>query len=148
MHQACAIHYKDPEVGSPMSSPLSSYFYQIHGLVDKWRQAFERFNTIKSRDHNFILASQILFGLVNDIPGVVIGPDGKPHPVDPGWGSLLGATSHERKEAVIELAIQRLARSLSPARAAIVMETTGPHLHGEGPGIGASWTAPEPAIPE
>jgi hypothetical protein len=31
---------------------------------------------------------KILYGVTNDAPGVVLGPDG-PHPVDPGWGRLI-----------------------------------------------------------
>jgi len=32
---------------------------------------------------------QILWGIVNDAPGAVRGPNGGPVPVDPGWGALL-----------------------------------------------------------
>jgi hypothetical protein len=143
MHQACAIHYKDPEIGSPMTSPLSTYFYQIHGLIEKWRQSFEAFTSIKSHERNFLLASQILFGLIDDRPGVVLGPDG-PHPVDPGWGSLVAATRHEAKQAVIQMAVNRLSASLSHERASIVIE---PVLPAGESAIGHAWTATENAMP-
>jgi hypothetical protein len=31
---------------------------------------------------------EIIAGIINDAPGWYIGPDGKPHPYDPGWGAF------------------------------------------------------------
>jgi hypothetical protein len=31
----------------------------------------------------------IIAGIINDAPGWYIGPDGKPHPYDPGWGTFV-----------------------------------------------------------
>jgi hypothetical protein len=31
----------------------------------------------------------IIAGIINDAPGWYIGPDGKPHPYDPGWGTYV-----------------------------------------------------------
>jgi len=36
LHNASASQYGDPNIGSIMTSPLSSYFYKIHGLIDYW----------------------------------------------------------------------------------------------------------------
>jgi hypothetical protein len=32
---------------------------------------------------------EIIAGIINDAPGWYIGPDGKPHPYDPGWGTFV-----------------------------------------------------------
>ena len=34
----------------------------------------------------------IIAGIINDAPGWYIGPDGKPHPYDPGWGTFVQKT--------------------------------------------------------
>jgi len=39
-------------------------------------------------DDRYAQFVQILWGIVNDAPGAVLGPNG-PIPIDPGWGSLL-----------------------------------------------------------
>lgn len=37
LHGACARHFHDPNIGSPMTAPvISTYFYKIHGLVNFW----------------------------------------------------------------------------------------------------------------
>ena len=51
---------------------------------------------------------QILFGVVNDAPGLVIGPDGKPHPVDP-WGPLVSRLSPEKQDILLGLAMTEIA---------------------------------------
>jgi Common central domain of tyrosinase len=55
----------------------------------------------------------ILFGIINDAPGVVIGPDGKPHPVDPGWGRLLAHVNQlepASRETLIGLAVAEIGK--------------------------------------
>lgn len=36
LHGAAAIAFNDGDIGSPTTSPGSSYFYQLHGLIDFW----------------------------------------------------------------------------------------------------------------
>lgn len=38
------------------------------------------------KEHLPVSVSKIIFGLVNDSPGVIIGPNGIPVPIDPEWG--------------------------------------------------------------
>ncbi len=57
-----------------------------------------------------LVAVRILFGVTNDAPGVVIGPDGKPHPVpggpgDPVWSQL----SPVARDRLIGSAVNELA---------------------------------------
>lgn len=40
-------------------------------------------------DERYELWVEILWGIINDAPGAVRGPNGGPVPVDPGWGALL-----------------------------------------------------------
>jgi hypothetical protein len=41
LHGASAQQYGDPNVGNVTTSPLSSYFYKIHGLIDYWWARFQ-----------------------------------------------------------------------------------------------------------
>lgn len=36
LHSAAGIIYQEPNLFDPMTSPLSTYFYKIHGLIDHW----------------------------------------------------------------------------------------------------------------
>ncbi|UGT45143.1 S8 family serine peptidase [Nocardia yamanashiensis] len=63
--------------------------------------------------HNHLLRPEIhaalefiLFGIINDAPGVVLGPDG-PRPVDPGWGARwITVNAHLRRQILTDLAQQ------------------------------------------
>ena len=57
------------------------------------------------------IVARILFGVIQDGPGVVIGPDGKPHPVGP-WGPLLESiakASQENTDILLGMAIGQIA---------------------------------------
>jgi tyrosinase len=55
---------------------------------------------------------RVLFGLINDAPGVVIGPDGKPHPV-PGWpGDPWRTLSAAERNELVAVAIVQIAAML------------------------------------
>jgi hypothetical protein len=113
LHGACAIHYHDPNIGSPMTAPvISTWFYKIHGLVDRWWAAYRGHFETQQLNHRFSSAVRILFGVVNDGPGVVIGPDGHPDPVGP-FGPLTSTTSHEMKQAVIGMAMHHLSSAIT-----------------------------------
>ena len=46
LHGACAVHFNDPNIGSPMTNPvISTYFYKIHGLVNFWGDNWRNKNT-------------------------------------------------------------------------------------------------------
>ncbi len=60
---------------------------------------------------------KILFGVINDAPGIVIGPDGKPHPVGPGPGDPWRAISVADRTQIVGMAIQQAA-ALLPNRTA------------------------------
>lgn len=56
---------------------------------------------------------RILFGVVNDAPGVVIGPDGRPHPVPGGPGDPWAKLSLAERDELVGLAIHQAAGLLS-----------------------------------
>ena len=56
---------------------------------------------------------RILFGVVNDAPGVVIGPDGKPHPVPGGPGDPWAKLSPAERDELVGLAIHQAAGLIS-----------------------------------
>ena len=40
LHGAIAEVYGDPNIASPEVAPRSTYFWQLHGLVERWHQAW------------------------------------------------------------------------------------------------------------
>lgn len=50
---------------------------------------------------------RVLFGIINDAPGVVIGPDG-PRPVDPGWGALWAIVAPEIRAQALATFVQKV----------------------------------------
>ncbi|HEX3280571.1 MAG TPA: tyrosinase family protein [Pyrinomonadaceae bacterium] len=83
---------------------------------------------------------RILFGVINDAPGWVIGPDGKPHPVGPGdpWRELSVAGRNE----LAGLAIHQVAALLSNKSASREIQNIAGKLIGkQGQQIVASMNA-------
>jgi len=112
LHGACAVHYQDPNIGSPMTAPvISTWFYKIHGLIDRWWAAYKGHVATEGLNRRYAAAVRILFGVVNDGPGLVWGPNG-PHPVDP-WGPLVASITPEIKQAVIGMAVSQLGEGIS-----------------------------------
>lgn len=85
---------------------------------------------------------RILFGVVNDAPGVVIGPDGKPHPVpggpgDPVWSQLSPAV----QDKVIGSAIREISGLVNDASVRtelnrVAQRLSGKSAHTAGSGVG------------
>ncbi|MGJ0505903.1 MAG: hypothetical protein ACR652_01965 [Methylocystis sp.] len=42
LHGAAALVYKEPDLNDPMRSPLSTYFYRLHGLIENWRKNWKQ----------------------------------------------------------------------------------------------------------
>ncbi len=42
LHSAAAITCDEPALADPMRSPVSTYFYKIHGLIGRWGQNWHR----------------------------------------------------------------------------------------------------------
>lgn len=67
-------------------SPIDPIFWRWHKWVDgvsvNWQAAQVAFHV----PNNIATIVRILFGVTNDAPGLVIGPDGKPHRVPGGPG--------------------------------------------------------------
>lgn len=59
---------------------------------------------------------RVLFGVINDAPGVVIGPDGKPHPVPGGPGPVWNQLTGQQRDLLLGSALNQIAR-LVPADA-------------------------------
>jgi hypothetical protein len=94
------------------SSPIDPIFWRWHRWIDDVRRAWELGTRIIDI-RRFAAVGRILFGIINDAPGVWIGPDGRPHhvpggPGDPVWMDLspsvrdlfLGAALREIGQAV------------------------------------------------
>jgi hypothetical protein len=41
MHMAAAEVYGEPDLASPSTAADSTYFYQLHGLIDAWWQQWQ-----------------------------------------------------------------------------------------------------------
>ncbi len=105
IHGAAAFIYNEPIVGT-FHSPLSTYFYQIHGLVDWWWQQWETIHLPNVISRDFIQAIlKTLGGVTVDGGGIVITPGG-PKPVDP-WGPSFSTLTRDRVSA-IEIDLQRI----------------------------------------
>lgn len=127
LHGACAVHYNDPNIGSPMTMPvISTWFYKIHGLIDAWWAAYKGHHAAENFNRRYLAAVRILFGVTNDGPGVVWTPNG-PHPVDP-WGPLVATVGAEIKQAIIGLAMSQLAGGISDTRTRESAERLGLNL--------------------
>ena len=66
-------------------SPIDPVFWRWHRWIDGVRAAWLGIQRVVVIDH-FAMIVRILFGVVNDAPGVVIGPDGVLHHVPGGPG--------------------------------------------------------------
>jgi len=118
LHGACAVHYNDPNIGSPMTAPvISTWFYKIHGLINIWWAKYTAHTHFHLVNERFVSAVRVLFGVINDAPGVVIGADGKPHPVDPWPAILRNSLPLEAKKTVIEMAVKHLSEALESRHA-------------------------------
>ena len=106
LHGAAAIVYNEPVVGT-FHSPLSTYFYQVHGLVDWWRQHWEAHHlpNLLGQETLRALAVRLLGGVMVDGGGIAVGQGG-PRPVDPRGPMLTGLT-HDRVGVIVK-DIQRL----------------------------------------
>jgi hypothetical protein len=67
-------------------SPIDPVFWRWHKWIDDVRATWETIRLRVVIPREIVSIIRILFGVVNDAPGVVIGPDGKPHPVPGGPG--------------------------------------------------------------
>ncbi len=99
-------------IGGDMSrfhSPIDPIFWRWHGWVDNVRAMWTTSHSAFSNTRDIQVIVRILFGVANDAPGVVIGPDGRPHPVpggplDPGLITLSPAL----REILLGQVVQRL----------------------------------------
>ena len=68
------------------------------------------------------LTARVLFGLIDDTPGVIWVPGKGPIPVDPGWGSIHAFVSGPKRNLVTAMAVHELAVTLrkSDAQAHLV----------------------------
>lgn len=101
-------------IGGDMSqfhSPIDPVFWRWHKWVDNVRAAWVALQSPTHVNRLDLAASfvRILFGVTNDAPGVVIGPDGKPHPVPGGPGDPLWTRlSPTARDVLIGLAVNEL----------------------------------------
>ena len=124
LHGACAIHFNDPNIGSPMTMPIiSSYFYQIHGLVNVWWDGWKNRHTNDFvNSHRFAELVRILFGVTNDGPGVVIGPSG-PTPIGP-WGPFAHLAA-DKRDALLGLGLTELSHHVNNVSLKAQVHKTG-----------------------
>ncbi|WP_138758748.1 S8 family serine peptidase [Modestobacter altitudinis] len=74
----------------------------------RWNYTDYRFWRVSQ---DYALAVRVLVGLLGDGPGVVVGPDGHPVPVDPGWSELTPPT----RDVLLGLAVAAVADGVSDA---------------------------------
>lgn len=108
-------------IGGDMSqfhSPIDPIFWRWHRWIDNVRANWQALHspTHVSRFDRAASFVKILFGVINDAPGWVIGADGKPHPVpggpgDPLWNQLSPAS----RDVLISLAVNELGAQHSNA---------------------------------
>jgi hypothetical protein len=107
LHGAAALVYNEPTL-STFHSPLSTYFYQLHGLVDWWWQQWETGHLPNAISHDLLraLGARLFGGVAVDGGGIAVAPRA-PKPVDP-WGPMsLKNVTRGRVEA-IEVDMKRL----------------------------------------
>lgn len=106
LHGAAAIIYNEPVVGT-FHSPLSTYFYGIHGLVDLWWQKWESQHSRNIFNKHFAASFMQVFGGV-EVDGVGSGIDsgGHIHKINP-WGPVMQNFS-VKQTAIIENDLKRL----------------------------------------
>lgn len=93
-------------------SPIDPVFWRWHKWIDNVRATWTLVRRLPDFTR-FMSMVRVLYGVINDAPGVVIGPDGRPHPVpggpgDPWWSKLapssrdvlLGVALHELGHAI------------------------------------------------
>ncbi len=103
-------------IGGDMShlhSPIDPIFWRWHKWVDNIRASWVLMQQLPQIQPELAFV-RILFGVINDAPGKVIGPDGKPHPVpggpdDPTWRRL----SPARRDILVGLAMNEIASLVS-----------------------------------
>lgn len=98
---------------STFSSPIDPIFWRWHRWVDNVSRTWELSRKIFDASR-FAAVAHILFGIINDAPGVWIGPDGKPHPFpggpgDPGWRGLPPA----ERDLLLGVAIREFGNAVS-----------------------------------
>jgi len=71
--------------------------------ADRWRPA---------RD-NYIAMVYILFGLIDDAPGVVWVPGKGPVPVDPDWGPISRTIAAPKRDLIAALAVNEIAETIT-----------------------------------
>jgi len=120
-------------MGGPAPWPGSS---TPASVIDATALGYTYDSAVISIPHLPLTAVRILFGVTNDAPGVVIGPDGRPHvvpggPGDPVWtqlthvekdrvlASALLELSHLASNATVRADIQKAAKALQGARALV-----------------------------
>jgi hypothetical protein len=121
-------------IGGDMSmfhSPIDPIFWRWHKWIDNIRASWVAINAVSNFNHFNAAASvvQILFGVTNDAPGVVIGPDGVPHhvpggPGDPVWKQLSSAS----RDVLIGLAVGELGSMVSHAETRVGIQKMSTHL--------------------
>jgi hypothetical protein len=98
-------------------SPIDPVFWRWHKWVDSVRAHWELGRRRFVRPQNVLSLVRVLFGVINDAPGVVIGPDGRPHPVPGGPGDpTLHFLTPQTRDVLLGQLVQELG-SLSSQQA-------------------------------
>lgn len=101
-------------IGGDMASfdsPIDPVFWRWHKWIDTIRSTWEA-GRVRLIPRNVALLSQILFGVVNDAPGIVMGPDGIPHHIPGGPGDAGRTVFHQMPAAARDLLTGHLVNQL------------------------------------
>ena len=108
LHGAAAIIYNEPIV-STFHSPLSTYFYGIHGLVQHWWQIWEQIHLPNMFNRDFARSFMQFFGGVQaGGGGIGIDAAGHVHKINPFGPVLSQANLSSKKFTLIEKDMNRL----------------------------------------
>jgi Subtilase family len=64
---------------------------------------------------NYLAAAYILFGLIDDAPGVIWVPGKGPVPVDPGWGPISRTIAPAKRDLIAALAVTEITKTIDDA---------------------------------
>jgi hypothetical protein len=105
----------DPLTGTASANPAAD----LIGVMPDLRALIERLTTAEGRfrviNDQFISTVFVLFGLIDDSPGMIWVPGKGPVPVNPGWGSRVQPATGPLRDALAALAVSEVAGRMEHA---------------------------------
>jgi hypothetical protein len=105
----------DPRTGTASAAPAAdriSVMPNLRALIERLIAAEDRFRITINK---YFATEYILFGLIDDSPGVVWVPGKGPVPVDPGWGFRVQPVGGPLRDALAALVVSEVAGRMEHA---------------------------------